>query len=138
MDLDVWKFVAQAVISVAGAFLAAYLAGRRFRTEKWWERKVAAYAELIEALHQMKWQPSEHMEAEFENRRMPEKEAEEGWSQFKLARRNVWRIADASSFLVSRKVLEAVQEMERGLGRQRTRFFELDAGDADKRGVGHG
>lgn len=37
------------------------------------------------------------------------------WEQFKDARRNVWRIADASSFLVSPKVLKAVQKMENAI-----------------------
>lgn len=117
MDAEVAKFIAQAAISVGGAFLAAFLAGRRFRTEKWWERKATAYSELVEALHIMKWPSSEHIDAEMEHRKIPEKEAEEQWDQFKMARRNVWRIADTSAFLVSPQVLEAVQQLERDLSK---------------------
>lgn len=80
MDWEIAKFLAQALISVSGAFLAAYLAGKRFRTEKWWERKATAYAELVDALHQMKWMPGEHIEAEIEGRRIPKAEAEQHWN----------------------------------------------------------
>jgi hypothetical protein len=119
MEWDFVKFIAQALISVAGAFLAAHLAGKRFRTDKWWERKAAAYGELVEALHQMKWVPGEYVEAEITDRKVPEDDAKRYWDQYKVAYRNVWRIADHSSFLVSPKVLAAIQEMERAIGKAR-------------------
>ena len=117
MGWEILKFSLQAAISVGGAFLAAHLAAKRFRTEKWWERKASAYGELVDALHKMKWPPSEHMDAEIEGRDIPDNESERQWEEFKAARRNVWRIADSASFLVSEKVLESVQQMERDLGK---------------------
>ena len=117
MDLEAAKFFAQAAISVGGAFLGAYLAARRFRSEKWWERKATAYSELVVALHEMKWPSSEHLDAEIVGRTVSDSDGEEQWKQFKAARRNVWRIADASSFLVSPEVLNAVQKMESALGK---------------------
>lgn len=116
MTVEIIKFLAQSAIAVLGAFLAAHLSMHRFRTEKWWERKAAAYSELVEALHHMKWYPSEQIDAEMENRELPEKDNADYWKQYKDARRNVWKIADSASFLVSPKVNEAIVQMEQELG----------------------
>lgn len=117
METEFVKFIAQAAISVSGAFLAAGLASRRFRTEKWWERKANAYTDLVSALHEMKWPSSEGLDAEIEGARHSPEEVEKLWAQFRLARRNVWRIADASAFLVSPRVLRSVQQMENALAK---------------------
>lgn len=119
MDSELGKFLLQAAISVGGAFLAASLATKKFRNDKWWERKVSAYAELVEALHKMKWPASEHMDAEIESRELSDEYSNRMWEEFQLARRNTWRIADTSSFLISCEVMEAVQQMEIALGKAR-------------------
>lgn len=126
MALEITKFVVQVAIAIGSAFLAAYLATRKFRTEKWWERKAAAYGELVEALHHMKWYPSETLDAAMESREIPDADKDEYWKQYKLARRNVWKIADTSAFLVSPKVLEAIVEMERELGAARSADWWLE------------
>lgn len=117
MIWELIKFLVQAAISIGGAFLAAHLAAKRFRTDKWWEQKAGAYGELVDALHQMKSPPGEHMDAVIVGHEIPEAESERQWAQFKAARRNVWRIADKASFLVSEDVLTAVRQMERDLSK---------------------
>lgn len=131
MDTEIAKFLAQAAIAVGGAFLAAYIATRRFRSEKWWERKANAYSELVEALHHMKWYPSEYLDAAIESRQIAKEDTDEYWKKYKEARRNVWRIADASSFLVSPKVHEAVIEMEKKLGQARNAESGFDHADQE-------
>lgn len=126
MTIEIIKFLAQGAIAVLGAFLAAHLSMRRFRSEKWWERKASAYSELVEALHHMKWYPSEHIDAAIENRELPEEDKDDYWKKYKDARRNVWKIADSASFLVSPKVNEAIVEMERELGEARTAEWWLE------------
>lgn|SRR5690554_1302051 len=76
---DVISFLVQAAIATASAFLAAFLATRKFREEKWWERKAAAYGELVEALHHMKWSPSETIDAAVESREIPQADKDELW-----------------------------------------------------------
>lgn len=126
MDIEIAKFLAQAAIAVGGAFLAAHLATRRFRSEKWWERKATAYSDLVEALHRMKWYPSEHIDAAIVGRELDKDDRDDYWKQYKEARRNVWRIADASAFLVSPKVHDAIVEMERELGEARNADWWLE------------
>lgn len=120
MDFEVLKFVVQAGLTVGGAFLAASLAARRYRTERWWLRKVSSYSELVEALHRMKWPATEHRDAAIEQRSITAEESQKLWEEFKAARRNVWRIAEGSSFLISGKVLAAVECLERELDRAHT------------------
>lgn len=129
--LDIVKFLVQASISVGGAFLAAHLAGKRFRTEKWWERKAAAYGELVEALHEMKWVPGEYFEAEIASRKVPKDDGRQYWKEYKIANRKVWRIADQSAFLVSREVLTAIQEMERALEKAKSSDSWFDRIEAE-------
>lgn len=117
MDSETIRFFAQAGISVCGAFLAAYLASRRFRSEKWWEKKAAAYDELVDALHTMWWAPAEIFDAELLGRTLPQEESAANWEEFKVARRNIWRLSARSSFLISDEVLEAVRQLERELGK---------------------
>ncbi|MCW8865909.1 MAG: hypothetical protein OQK22_13530 [Colwellia sp.] len=117
--MEVAKLIVQIIISVGAAFLAAWLANRRFRNEKWWERKADAYANLIEALHDMKWPSGEHFDAEIEHRKLSKEYSEDLWAEFKEARRNIWRIAETSSFVVSSEVLVAVQDMEKALSKAR-------------------
>lgn len=119
MDIEFGKFIVQAAISIGGAFLAAHLAMKKFRSEKWWEKKATAYAELVEALHTMKWPASEHLDAEIESRKISEEESKRMWEEFKVARRNIWKIADSSTFLVSEEVTKVVQDMERDLSSAR-------------------
>ena len=113
------KFILQAAISISGsiggAFLATHLAMKKFRREKWWEKKAAAYTELIEALHTMKWPVSEHFNAVIESREISKEESHRLWEEFKTARQNIWRIADGSTFLVSEDVMTAVRDMEHDL-----------------------
>jgi hypothetical protein len=117
---EVMKFLLQAGIAVLSAFLAAQLAARRFREDKWWDRKAAAYGELVDALHRMKWSPGEHFDVAVEQRVIDDEESSRLWQEFKEARRNVWRVADAAAFVVSPEILAAVQEMERELSKAAT------------------
>jgi hypothetical protein len=43
------------LVAVTTALLTVWLSLRRFYREKWWEAKMQAYTNLIQALHHMKW-----------------------------------------------------------------------------------
>ena len=117
MDWETAKFLIQAAISAGGAigaaFLAANLAGKRFRHERWWEKKVAAYAELVDALHKMKRPYSEEVDAMLTGGEISGEKQQELWGEFNIARDNVLRIADTSSFLISTDVSATVRKIHR-------------------------
>lgn len=119
MNIEILKLVVQILLSIGAAFLGAWLTARRFRNDKWWEKKAQAYSELVVALHHMRWPSSEHFDAFVENREVSEEYNEELWRESRKARKEVWKIADSSSFLISSEVLKAVVEMERGLAAAR-------------------
>jgi hypothetical protein len=51
MTAEIVKFALQVAIAITSAFLAAWLAARRFRNDRWWEKKATAYSDLVESLH---------------------------------------------------------------------------------------
>ena len=109
------KILIQLLLSGAAAFFGAHFALRKFKRERWWERKAEAYTSLIESLHNMRWPSSIHFEAGIEHRDVPEEYSQELWDDFKKARKQVWKITESSSFLISPKIYPVIQEMERGL-----------------------
>ncbi len=128
--MELFKIVVQVLISIGAAFLAAHLATQRLRKDKWWTMQAEAYGELIESLHTMRWAASEHHEAELIRKDVESDRSEAMWKQFSDARKEVWKIADKSSFLVSDEVLKSVQRMENGLSdanREQTYFEHLDS-----------
>ena len=133
MNLEILKIIIQILLSVGAAFLGAWLASRRFKNERWWEKKSEAYSELVEALHDMRWPSSEHFDAGLERRELPEEYSQELWEEFRRSRKIVWKITYSSSFLISSEVLKAVQEMERGLSNARNARFWFE--HLDEQGV---
>jgi len=113
------QLTAQLAISIAAAFLAAHLAVRRFKTERWWERKLNAYTDLIDALSLVKWDASERYEAALGQRELNDEYSDEISAGQLAARKKAWQIAETSSFLISDQVLDAMQKMERGLSESR-------------------
>ena len=51
MDETLAKAVVALAIALVSAFAGAHLALRRFRSERWWERKAEAYSDALRALH---------------------------------------------------------------------------------------
>jgi hypothetical protein len=112
MGDELVKLLVQISVSVGAAFLAARLAAKRFKEDRLWEKKMEAYVELVDALHKMKFPLGEHFDAAIKHRDIDKEYSRELWSEFSLARRNVLRIAESSSLLLSPELIEVVEEME--------------------------
>jgi hypothetical protein len=135
VNIDLGNFILQASIqasiSIGGAFLAAHIAMKKFRGEKCWEKKALAYTELIGALHSMKWRAGELQDAEQRNKDFTDEEYNRMWEEFEVARKEIGRIADYSTFLISDEVVDAIREMEhsrdirRDRGTPESRFEDL-------------
>ncbi len=102
-------------IPVGAAFLGAWLGAKRFRNERWWERKVESYTDLIEALHEMKWPTGKYIDTVIENRKLSDNDWEEYWKIFDGGSKNARNVAERSSFLISSEVLREIREMEKQL-----------------------
>ncbi|WP_170889293.1 hypothetical protein [Vibrio sp. B1-2] len=120
MYFEILKIAAQILISIGAAFLAARLATSRYRSEKVWDQKMLAYSELIESLHRMKWPISEHLTASLEGRELSDEASDEQWADYRAARKDVSKVAEKSSFIVSHEVVDVIADLESGRSKART------------------
>jgi hypothetical protein len=54
MSVSLTNLVVSLLIAIVSAVVTVQLAFRRFRSERWWEKRANSYAELMEALHDFK------------------------------------------------------------------------------------
>lgn len=57
-----------ALVALLSAWAGVWFSLKRYRNEKWWEKKAEAYERIINALHQTKKFNEKHMEASIEGR----------------------------------------------------------------------
>lgn len=53
-DAFVYSLITGIVIALVSAWATVQLSLKRFRDEKWWQKKYDAYENTIESLHQLK------------------------------------------------------------------------------------
>lgn len=96
-----------AAVGIIAGLFSASLAIRRYRHEKWWEMRAAAYREAIESLSDLhhyfhynyhNWQGSNTIESDS----MPS----EKWTQ---TQEKIRRLSDAGAFLFSEKAEESLR-----------------------------
>jgi hypothetical protein len=68
------------LIAAVSAWITVQLSLRRFRTERWWERKVEAYERIIGALHDAKAFADTHLHAGLEQRDVPDEIGGAAWT----------------------------------------------------------
>ncbi len=93
--------------------LTAWLATRRFYSEKWWERKLEAYLALIEALHHLSLPFDQKIEAMIENRELPEVKQDSYWAKHHEAEAEIMKQIDMSELLISPDAVALLREMFR-------------------------
>jgi hypothetical protein len=109
-DMELLSHLAVSVVGGAiAALLTMWLALKRYYREKWWERKMAAYVAVIEALHHVQRDLDAEYKEEVEGARFNEQhrdglrqKATTGWTDL---RRN----ADVGEFLFSEETTKALQ-----------------------------
>ena len=58
------KVLSGIAIAAISSWITVQLSKHKFRSERWWEKKVGAYERVIEAFHNSKKFDAEHMSAE--------------------------------------------------------------------------
>lgn len=95
---------------IAGLF-SSMLANRDYRQRKWWELRVEAYQNAIEALSDLVYYYDKHFSAELEYRELPDdfkRRLDEFWEE---SFPKVRKYADSGAFLFSEKANEALREL---------------------------
>jgi len=101
------------VIAAASSWITVQLSLRRFRSERWWERKVLAYEKIIGALHDSKAFADNHLKAEYSDRVVPEEKDKELRARSKAAYEEIAKAIDTGSFLLSDEALSRLKQYEK-------------------------
>ena len=106
------KALSAVLIAAISSWITVQLSKGKFRSERWWERKVQAYERVIEAFHNSKRFDAEHMRAEEQSREISEERAEELRAAARAARDEILKASDIGSFLLSEEALKILAKYE--------------------------
>ena len=107
------QFIVGVGIAALSSFITVRLSLARFRTEKWWEKKVSAYEKVIEAFHGSKKFSTEHMDAEYNGKEISKERDEELRAIAKVAREEILKATDIGSFILSDEALKILKDYEK-------------------------
>ena len=115
VDVELIKLLSGIPIAVVTAWVTVWLALRRFRSERWWERRVENYTALFVALHEMQTFLRASQEDQRGNTaqgavRMAELSAKWMQGQDQLA-----KALDIGLFVFSRNALNKLEGLQHGL-----------------------
>jgi hypothetical protein len=109
------QLVIQVALSLLSAFVAsgltAWFSLRRFYSEKWWDRKLAAYTAIMEALHHMKRINDDSIRREENGVEASDERETEDYTKYRDASLEVRKQRDLGEFLLSREAAETLNEL---------------------------
>jgi hypothetical protein len=111
---EISVLVATPVASFIGAWLAARLALSRFYKEKVWERKVAVYSEMFNALHDINKYHEEQLLGHSDNS-LPKEEIDQLAARLRTGYELIKRRLDADTWLLPGKVRRPLARLDREL-----------------------
>jgi hypothetical protein len=108
-------FASHLMTALVGGTVSAWLtfvfAWRRFRTEKWWERRANAYEKMVDALHSAKRFSDIHLERLMQDVAEPTPdEAKELREQSKAGHDYILRAIDTGRLILPDEALERLNE----------------------------
>lgn len=112
---QILSLIAPIVIPLSVAFVTAvitvWLTLRRFYREKWWEAKMRAYTQIIQALHEMKWDLEISIDAEYDGRDT-DNEYHKRWdTKHREAWEEIRKQADVGEFLFSSASVKILRQL---------------------------
>jgi hypothetical protein len=128
--IQVWQSIILPFASAGfGGWIAAQFALGRFRKEKVWERKTAAYTVMFEALHDMMEWFNRHLTEQYELREISDEERTRFALEYRKAREILTRRIASEAWLLPRECIRRIREMNRTLDRTHESLREdIDSG----------
>lgn len=123
------SIIGSLVVAVVAAWVAASLALQRFFRERWWERKVEAYTELLVALHDLAEWPGSLADEPLKAAPLTNEEVAALETRFREGQVKVRRAAALGSFVISERAVEILQNVapaEEMPGSTRMRAAEME------------
>jgi hypothetical protein len=99
-------------IASVTSWITVHLSLKKFRSEKWWERKVDAYINIFNALHKSKKFSDEHLEAGYRAKEVSEDRDKELRKLAKESREDLLQVADVGAFLLCREAIKVLKDYE--------------------------
>ncbi|NVF15979.1 hypothetical protein [Vreelandella maris] len=104
-----------AFVGLIGAWAGVWFSLKRYRNEKWWEKKTSAYESIIEALHKIKRLRTHHLEAAETYREVPEETARRLRLESNLALEEIQRSIDIGALRVSTEAVQRLKQFQSDL-----------------------
>jgi hypothetical protein len=115
LDLILKSPVIAALVAGASGGLIVWLGLRRFKTERWWERKAAAYAAIIGSLHRLGDVEDEQIDAIEKSVELPIKRLEDIRQKSIAARAEIREYASLGGFIVTEQTAKILDDVTRVL-----------------------
>jgi hypothetical protein len=93
------------------AVLTVRLALRRFYAEKWWERKMAAYAAVIESLHHVRNHADTNLTFSMRGRDVPEEGERQLAEKLQGAMAELRKQVDIGDFVLSQEAVTSMNKL---------------------------
>lgn len=103
------------VVAIVTAIVTVQLSLRRFYSEKWWERKSDAYANIMEALYEMKKHCDDTMQAEEPGREISEAKKEGMRKTVDKASDEITKQTYIGSFIISNEAVQELRKMDEAM-----------------------
>lgn len=96
------------LIAFLSSWITVQLSLRRYRTEKWWEKKVEAYTRIVEALHNSKALIEAYLLAVEEGANVSPERKKELEKRAHASYDEIIKAKDVGEFLLSRKAIKCL------------------------------
>lgn len=107
------KILSGVAIAGLSSWFTVHLSLKRFRTEKWWEKKSEAYSNLLGTIHDAKAFAEENLEAMQRSRELSEEEDRELRSKSKKAESEIYRAMDVGAFYLSQQAIDCLKQYKK-------------------------
>jgi hypothetical protein len=106
------KILAAIFIAAISSWITVQLSLKRFRSERWWEKKVEAYSNLIEVLHNSK-AFIHHLNESMKGDRLSEERFNELQKRYKVAKDEIFKSGDIGAFLLSPEAINRLRQYQK-------------------------
>lgn len=103
------------LVAIVSAVLAVRLALRRFHAEKLWEKKLASYGAIMEAVHHVREHADTNLLFVLLNKDLPEEGDRELTTKLQAAMAELRKQRDIGSFVISEKAVAELNSLFVGL-----------------------
>jgi len=107
--VTILKIASGIAIALISSWSTVFLTRNKYKSERLWERKVIAYERVVEAFHKAKKFSSEHLDAVYANRELPDDRDKELRRLAHEARDEIDRATDIGSFWLSPKAQDILK-----------------------------